>query len=245
MVGEGSQRIGRDEPRRKQIGPLFVFGREWHCMLTTSTSSSAHPSGAGADSTARREIRRRVAAKNRPSADGSRRSEVEREVSGVWRGRLLPREEGEGAATVNPCIWREREECREEGERVALAAAGECSPYPMNSNSVGEGKGDALQSVLCTPLSLSLPLVGGPHLLVCFFLPPFPFLGRRCSLSCTDIHSLPSAHLSTLVSSRVVLLHLKIVAISSTECPNCRSTNAVNSPAPTIVVNPKAPPTPS
>jgi hypothetical protein len=24
---------------------------------------------------------------------------------------------------VNPCIWREREECREEGERVALAAA--------------------------------------------------------------------------------------------------------------------------
>jgi hypothetical protein len=85
--------------------------------------TSAHPSGAGADSTGRREIRRRVASKNRPSADGWRRSEVERDVSGVWRGRLLPREEGEGAATVNPCIWREREERREEGERVALTAA--------------------------------------------------------------------------------------------------------------------------
>jgi hypothetical protein len=48
---------------------------------------------------------------------------VEREVSGVWRGRLLPREEGEGAATVNHCIWREREECHEEGERGALTAA--------------------------------------------------------------------------------------------------------------------------
>jgi hypothetical protein len=123
IVGDGSQRIGRDEPRRKRISPLFVFGRERHCVLTTSTSSSAHPSGAGADSTGRWEIRRRVASKNRPSADRSRRSEVEREVSGVWRGRLLPREAGEGAATVNPCIWREREECREEGERVALTAA--------------------------------------------------------------------------------------------------------------------------
>jgi hypothetical protein len=123
MVGDGSQLIGREKPRRKRILPLFVFGRERHCVLTTSTSSSAHPSGAGADSTGRREIRRRVASKNRPSADEWRRSEVERDVSGVWRGRLLPREEGEGAATVNPCIWREREERREEGERVALTAA--------------------------------------------------------------------------------------------------------------------------
>jgi hypothetical protein len=97
-------------------------------VVTKSASSSAQPSGAGADSTGRREIRRRVAAQNRPSADGSRRSEVEREVSGVWRGRLRPREGGEGAATVIPCIWREREECGEVGERVALAAAGERGP---------------------------------------------------------------------------------------------------------------------
>jgi hypothetical protein len=94
-------------------------------VVTKSTSSSAQPSGAEADSTGRREIRRRVAAQNRHSADGSRRSEVEREVSGVWRGRLRPREGGEGAATVIPCIWREREECHEVGERVALVAAGE------------------------------------------------------------------------------------------------------------------------
>jgi hypothetical protein len=50
---------------------------------------------------------------------------VEREVSGVRRGRLLPREAGEGASTMTPCIWREREECREEGERIARGAAGE------------------------------------------------------------------------------------------------------------------------
>jgi hypothetical protein len=49
---------------------------------------------------------------------------VEREVSVDCRGRLRPCEGGEGAATVVPCIWREREECGEEGERVALAAAG-------------------------------------------------------------------------------------------------------------------------
>jgi hypothetical protein len=49
---------------------------------------------------------------------------VEREVSVDCRGRLRPREGGEGAATVVPCIWREREECGEKGERVALAAAG-------------------------------------------------------------------------------------------------------------------------
>jgi hypothetical protein len=82
------------------------------------------PRGAGADSTGRREIRRRVAALNRSSAEGSRRSEVDREVSVVWRGRLRPREGGEGAVIVIPCIWHEREECGEVGERVALAAAG-------------------------------------------------------------------------------------------------------------------------
>jgi hypothetical protein len=49
---------------------------------------------------------------------------VEREVSVVCRGRQRPREGGEGAATVVPCIWREREECDEGGERVTLAAAG-------------------------------------------------------------------------------------------------------------------------
>jgi hypothetical protein len=94
-------------------------------VVTKSSSSSAQLSGAGADSTARREIRRRVAAQNLPSADASRRSEVEREVSVVCRGRLRPREGGEGAATVIPCIWREREECGEDGESVALAAAGD------------------------------------------------------------------------------------------------------------------------
>ena len=93
-------------------------------METKSSSSSAQLSGAGADSTTRREIRRRVAAQNLSSADDSRRSEVEREVSVVFRGRLRPREGGEGAATVIPCMWREREECGEVGERVALAAAG-------------------------------------------------------------------------------------------------------------------------
>jgi hypothetical protein len=50
---------------------------------------------------------------------------VEREVSVVFRGRLRPREGGEGAATVIPCMWREREECGEEGESVAHAAAGD------------------------------------------------------------------------------------------------------------------------
>jgi hypothetical protein len=49
---------------------------------------------------------------------------VDREVSVDCRGWLRPREGGEGAATVVPCIWHEREECGEEGERVALAAAG-------------------------------------------------------------------------------------------------------------------------
>jgi hypothetical protein len=67
---------------------------------------------------------------------------VEREVSVDCRGRLRPREGGEGAATVVPCIWREREECGEEGERVALAAAGGrgyCSRQMVNSIRVGEG----------------------------------------------------------------------------------------------------------
>jgi hypothetical protein len=58
-------------------------------------------------------------------------TEVEREVSGVWHGRLLPREAGEGASTVTPCIWREREECREEGERIARVAAGKGALYPL------------------------------------------------------------------------------------------------------------------
>jgi hypothetical protein len=124
MVVDGIQRIGRDVPRRKRIGLLFVFGREQHWVVTNTTSSSPKPRGPGADSTGRREIRRRVAANFRPSAECSRRSEVEREVSVDCRGRLRPREGGEGAATVLPCIWREREECGEEGERVALAAAG-------------------------------------------------------------------------------------------------------------------------
>jgi hypothetical protein len=124
IVGDGTQPIGRDVRRRKRIGLLFVFGRERLCVVTNSTSSSAQPRGAGADSTGRREICRRVAAQNRPSAEGSRRSEVEREVSVVCRGRQRPREGGEGAATVVPCIWREREECDEGGERVTLAAAG-------------------------------------------------------------------------------------------------------------------------
>jgi hypothetical protein len=52
------------------------------------------------------------------------RVETEREVSGVWRGWLLPREAVEGASTVNPCIWCEREKCRDEGERIARAAVG-------------------------------------------------------------------------------------------------------------------------
>jgi hypothetical protein len=124
FVGEGSKPIGRDVRRRKRNVLLFTVGRERLCVLTKSTSSSAQPRGAEADSTGRRWIRRRVAAQNRPSAEASRRSEVEREVSVVWRGRQRPREGGEGAATVVPCIWREREECREEGERVARAAAG-------------------------------------------------------------------------------------------------------------------------
>jgi hypothetical protein len=49
---------------------------------------------------------------------------VERELSWVWRGRRLPREAGEGERTVNPFIWREREEeCVGEGA-VARAVAG-------------------------------------------------------------------------------------------------------------------------
>jgi hypothetical protein len=45
-------------------------------------------------------------------------------VSGVWHGRLLPREAGEGECTVTPCIWREREEGRDGGEWIAASAAG-------------------------------------------------------------------------------------------------------------------------
>jgi hypothetical protein len=44
-------------------------------------------------------------------------------VSGRWHVRILPREAGEGECTVTPCIWREREEGRGGGERVAASAA--------------------------------------------------------------------------------------------------------------------------
>jgi hypothetical protein len=44
-------------------------------------------------------------------------------VSGRWRGRILPREAGEGECTVTPYIWREREEGHGGGERVAASAA--------------------------------------------------------------------------------------------------------------------------
>ena len=100
--------------------------------MTTSTSSSTQPMGTGVDATFPRQIHRRVAG-NHPSTDASKGRDVEREVSGVWRGRLLPREAGEGECTVTPCIWREREEGRDGGERIARAAVG-CRGelYPLN-----------------------------------------------------------------------------------------------------------------
>jgi hypothetical protein len=123
MLGAGKEGSGRDEPWRNRICGLFVFARDRTCLLSTSTSSSTQPTGTDADATFPRQIRRRLAG-NPPSADASKGRDVEREVSGVWRGRLLPREAGEGECTVTPCIWREREEGRGGGERIALAATG-------------------------------------------------------------------------------------------------------------------------
>jgi hypothetical protein len=58
--------------------------------------------------------------------------EDDREGSGRWRGRSLPREAVEGECTVTPCIWREREEGRGGGGRVvASAAASRGEQYPL------------------------------------------------------------------------------------------------------------------
>jgi hypothetical protein len=116
MLGAGNEGSGRDAPRRSRICGRFVFGRDRSWLLTTSTSSSTDPTGTGADATFPRKNRRRLAG-NRRFADALNGREEEREVSGRWRGRILPREAGEGECTVTPCIWREREEGRGGGER--------------------------------------------------------------------------------------------------------------------------------
>jgi hypothetical protein len=101
MLGAGNEGSGRDEPRRSRICGRFIFGRDRSCLLTTSTSSSTDPTGTGADATFPRKIRRRLAG-NRRYADASNGREEEREVSGRWR---------------------ESEEGRGGGERVAASAA--------------------------------------------------------------------------------------------------------------------------
>jgi hypothetical protein len=194
MVGDGNEGIGRDEPRRKRIWGLFVFACERDCLLTTSTSSSSHPTGTGADSTFRRHIRRRVARKNRPSPDVSRRREVEREVSTVWRGWLLPREAGEGECTVTPCIWREREEGREEGEGIACVAAGEGGTVsPKRWTVQEEGRGRVMhcgQSYFSTLLHSSLPRQQLPRL-CCLPTPP-PLPTTLCSSSTDTVETCTS-----------------------------------------------------
>lgn len=147
MVGAGIEASGREEPRRSRICGRFVFGRDRSWLLTTSTSSSTDPTGTGADATFPRRNRRRLAG-NRRFTDASNGREEECEGSGRWHGRILPREAGEGECTVTPCIWREREEDRCGGRRVAATAAASRSdqcPYFVNSDRGGEER--ALQSV--------------------------------------------------------------------------------------------------
>jgi hypothetical protein len=122
MLGAANEASAREEPRRSRISGRFVFGCDRSWLLTTSTSSSTDPTGTGADATFPRRNRCRLAG-NRRIADASNGREEEREGSGRWRGRSLPREAGEGGCTVTPCIWREREEGRGGGGRVAASAA--------------------------------------------------------------------------------------------------------------------------
>jgi hypothetical protein len=123
MLGVANEASAREEPRRSRISGRFVFGRDRSWLLTTSTWSSTDPTGTGADATSPRRNRRRLAG-NRRIADASNGREEEREGSGRWRGRSLPREAGEGGGcTVTPFIWREREEGRGGGGQVAASAA--------------------------------------------------------------------------------------------------------------------------
>jgi hypothetical protein len=132
MVGAGNEASCRDEPRRSRMCGRFVFGRDRSWLVTTSTSSSTDPTGTGAEATFPRTNRRPLAG-NRRIADASNGREEEREVSGRWRGRILPREAAEGECTVTPCIWREREESRGGEERVAATdAAARGAKCPLN-----------------------------------------------------------------------------------------------------------------
>jgi hypothetical protein len=129
MVGRGKKPSGRDEPRRSRICARFVFGLDRSWLVTTSTSSSTAPTG---NDTLARPNRRRLVA-NRRNACASNGREDDREASGRCRGRSLPREAVEGECTVTPCIWREREEGRSEGRRIAASAAeGRGEQYPLN-----------------------------------------------------------------------------------------------------------------
>jgi hypothetical protein len=160
MLGAGNEGSGRDEPRRSRICGRFVFGRDRSCLLTTSTSSSTDPTGTGADATFPRKIRRRLAG-NRRSADASNGREEEREVSGRWRGRILPREAGERECTVTPCIWREREEGRGVGERVAATAADARGEQCLLNREQLKGRGGEGGSVAVslTPYSLNITVL--------------------------------------------------------------------------------------
>jgi hypothetical protein len=111
MVGPANEPSARDEPRRSRICGRFVFGLDRSWLVTNSTSSSTAPTGTGALATLPRTNRRRLVG-NRRIAGASNGREDDREGSGRWRGRSLPREVVEGECTVTPCIWREREEGR-------------------------------------------------------------------------------------------------------------------------------------
>jgi hypothetical protein len=131
MLGAANEASAREEPRRSRICGRFVFGRDRRWLVTNSTSSSTAPTGTGAVATFPRTNRRRLVG-NRRIADASNGREDDREGSGRWRGRSLPREAVEGECTVTPYIWREREEGRGGGGRVAAsAAASRGEQYPL------------------------------------------------------------------------------------------------------------------
>jgi hypothetical protein len=151
MVGEEIHRW-RDVPAKQTgICGRLRFRGERTSLVSNRTWSSSPPTSSGSESALRRQIRHRVAPSRPRCQEPSRGREVDLELSAVWRGRRLPREERVAECTVVPFIWREREGERDGELPVGLAAAcvgGYCSRYTVNSPRGGEGKGAALQVVL-------------------------------------------------------------------------------------------------
>jgi hypothetical protein len=87
-LGDENNGFGDEEPRRSRICGRFVFGREREGLLTCSCSRLT---GTDFDSPFRRQIRCHVAGSRLTSTDTSRGREVERELSSMWRGCILPR----------------------------------------------------------------------------------------------------------------------------------------------------------